>query len=216
MGLSAGLAALVVLAMPGQQRLHASGPANTGHQDLACESCHRPAPGSRRQQIQANVAYWLGRRETGADYGHQAVDNQACLACHERPNDRHPVFRFLEPRFAEARQALAPHQCASCHLEHQGGRVTLAVEQSGYCVNCHQEISLKNDPASVPHARLIAEERWQSCLGCHDYHGNHQMETETDLRRAFDPQAIEMYFQGGPSPYSDTRYHQAKREVVDG
>jgi len=196
-GLLAALALAFVL-VPGQEHWSAPGSMNAGHGELACSSCHRRAPGTLRQQIQANVRYALGLRETPADFGHRAVRNRDCVSCHERPFDRHPVSRFLEPRFASARRALSPEQCVSCHREHSGARVTAPV---GACVQCHDRLSVAADPLDVPHAALVRDGRWNTCLGCHDFHGNHRMQTPTRLRDAAPEAVLTRYFGGGPSPY---------------
>lgn len=211
LGIMIGLLALAVLLLPAYDTYHVRGPMNSGHDTLKCESCHQGAPGSLRQQIQANLRYALGLRERLADFGHQAVTNENCLACHERPNDRHPVYRFLEPRFLKAREALSPHFCVSCHSEHKGRRVTRA--ETGYCVNCHKKTKLRKDPLDVPHDRLIALNRWESCLGCHDFHGNHIMKTKKTVEAIIPAGKIRAYFQGGPSPYGDERRYKAKKEV---
>jgi len=213
-GACVGLAAWVFSAFPAGERLHAKGPMNTGHGQVACAACHQDAPGSFRQQIQANLRYAFGRRETPATFGRLPVGNENCLACHERPNDRHPVYRFLEPRFAPVREKLKPHQCASCHAEHHGKRVTLA--ETGYCVNCHKDTRLKKDPVDVSHADLIARKQWDSCLGCHDFHGNHIIKSETVIDKRIPVEKIRAYFDGGPSPYGDALYHKAKKEGQDG
>ena len=214
LGVLVGLICLFILFLPGQEHLHASGPMNTGHEELSCAACHKEARGSIRQQLQANVKYLLGLRETATDFARRAVTNNECWSCHERPNDRHPVFRFFEPRFAEARDNLQPQHCNSCHLEHQGKRVTLA--GIGYCVHCHEDTRLKNDPITIPHETLIAQKNWDTCLGCHDFHGNHVMETETDVSKVFPVARIRSYFAGDASPYSNTRHHKAKKEEVSG
>lgn len=185
---------------------------NTGHEDLKCKSCHKPAPGTVRQQLQANLRYVLGLRETAADFGQQDVGNEICLGCHDRPKDRHPVYRFLEPRFAKAREQIQPQFCISCHLEHQGKRVTR--EESGYCVNCHKETKLKKDPINISHEQLIAQDRWESCLGCHDFHGNHVMKTKRVVEEAWSPERVRAYFGGGPSPYPKELYYNAKKEAT--
>lgn len=205
--LSAG--ALLFLVSPGQERLMALGPANTGHEELACSDCHEPAPGTARQQIQANVRAALGWREQPVDFQHEDVTSADCLACHERPNDNHPIFRFNEPRFAEARAAIEPNSCISCHLEHKGARVTI---EPTYCVNCHEDLTLKNDPIDIPHETLVTLEQWDTCLGCHDFHGNHVMEVPQSLEEALGPQIILDYFAGADSPYSSEKLHQAKEQ----
>jgi len=187
---------------------------NRGHETVACDGCHRPAPGTLRQQLQANVRYWLGVRATPADFGRSAVGDAVCLDCHDRPNDRHPVYRFLEPRFVKARQAIAPHHCLSCHAEHRGQRVTQP--DIGYCVQCHRETRLRKDPLDMPHDRLIALKQWDSCLGCHDFHGNHIYRVPVEAERTVPADRIRGYFTGGPSPYGNTLHYQARKEVRNG
>lgn len=203
LGALCGLVVLVILFLP----LSTLGPANTGHETLQCQDCHVPAPGTARQQIQANTRYWLGWRTNPADFQHQAVTNAQCKDCHVNPQDAHPVHRFNEPRFAEARANIQPENCASCHLEHEGARVTAEVT---FCVECHQDLVLKNDPLDISHEDLTAEENWGSCLGCHDFHGNHVMEEPTTIDSALKLEEIIKYFEGGPSPYSDQKFYQAK------
>ena len=209
-GICTGGTALLVLLSPDLQSLHARGPMNTGHEDLLCEYCHEPARGSLRQQIQANTRYWLGLRDSAADFGLRPAQNQHCLACHERPNNRHPVFRFNEPRFQDARSAIHPESCTSCHREHRGTRIT--VESAEYCQHCHEETALRKDPIDVSHETLISEQRWQVCLGCHDFHGNHLMEVPLHLRDVIPPERILVYFQGGASPYGTEKEHEALQE----
>jgi Cytochrome c3 len=211
LGLMIGILGLALLLFPAYDRFHAHGPMNSGHDTLKCVSCHQDAPGSLRQQIQANLRYALKLRERLADFGHQAVSNENCLNCHERPNDRHPVYRFLEPRFLKARENLSPQHCVSCHTEHKGQRITRA--EIGYCVNCHKKTRLRKDPLDVPHDRLIALKRWESCLGCHDFHGNHIMKTKKTVEQIIPAEKIHDYFQGGASPYGDDRHYEAKKEV---
>ena len=202
-----GFAGLLWLCIPTQEILHAKGPLNTGHTDLACQDCHLPALGSTRQQIQANVRYYLNLRSAPVDFGHKDVDSNTCLDCHDRPNDRHSIFRFAEPRFAKQRESIQPHQCISCHKEHKGQRVTL--QDPGFCQHCHQETALKNDPINVPHSELIAKENWESCLGCHDFHGNHIMKTETMVEKAHSVKKIINYFEGGKTPYPTAVYYKS-------
>lgn len=211
LGIILGLLGLAVLLLPAYDHQHAHGPMNSGHDTLKCVSCHQDAPGGLRQQIQANLRYAFGQRERLADFGYQAVTNENCLGCHERPNDRHPVYRFLEPRFLKARETLRPQLCVSCHTEHKGKRVTRA--EIGYCVNCHKLTKLRKDPLDVPHDRLIALNLWDSCLGCHDFHGNHIMKTKKTVEKIIPAEKVHAYFQCGASPYGDDRYYMAKKEV---
>lgn len=212
LGMIIGLLTLAVLLLPAYDKFHVRGPMNRGHDTLKCASCHQDAPGSIRQQIQANLRYAFGQRKRLAVFGHKTVSNENCLDCHERPNDRHPVYRFLEPRFLKARENLSPQFCVSCHTEHKGQRITLS--EIGYCVNCHKKTRLRKDPLDVPHDRLIALDQWESCLGCHDFHGNHIMKTKNTVEQIIPAERIRAYFQGGASPYGDDRHYKAKKEVT--
>lgn len=198
-GLVLGAITVACLSAPGLEHLHAPGPMNTGHEGVACESCHREAPGTVRQQLQ-RAARTMAGIETGAvDVGFRRVTDDACTACHDRADDRHPAFRFLEPRFAEVRATLHPEQCGSCHREHAGVRVTIV--EPTYCQHCHGELVVERDPLDVPHADLVATQRWDTCLGCHDYHGNHARKPPQRLHEALPAAQLRAYFDGGPSPY---------------
>ena len=201
--------ALVLLVLPSADAWRSKGPANTGHSSLACEACHVSAPGTMRQQIQGKVHYWLNLRETDTAFGHHPVDNRDCIACHARAADDHPVDRFAEERFAPARRALAAHTCAGCHTEHTGRRVTMPATG---CQHCHDKLALKNDPIDVPHAKLVADKNWQSCMGCHDFHGNVVRETPKRLKDARPPEAVEAYLAGGPSIYGTQRRFKARTQ----
>jgi hypothetical protein len=213
-GSAAGLLTLLALALPASEQWHARGPLISGHAELTCDACHEPAPGTYRQQVQANLRFVLGQRATPADFGRTDVGNGACLSCHDHPTERHPVYRFLEPRFAKVREELQPHLCVACHREHSGSRVTLT--EIGYCAGCHEDTKLRKDPVDVPHERLIAADQWETCLGCHDFHGNHVMTTVRRLDEAIKPERIREYFKSGPSPFGEERHHQAPRERDDG
>ena len=98
---------------------------NTGHEELNCRDCHIPITGTVAQEFSSNVYYWLGLRESTIGFGSEDVASDSCLECHVRPDDRHPISRFLEQRFAEVRKEFKVYQCITCHTEHQGKRVTL-------------------------------------------------------------------------------------------
>jgi hypothetical protein len=209
-GLLLGAVGLWLLLADEHASWHSPGPANSGHEKLACTDCHRQAEGSARQQIQANLKQQMGLRQQAAYFQFTPVTNDACLDCHERPNDQHPVTRFNEPRFAEAREKLHPEQCGSCHAEHQGVRVTQPNIE--YCRNCHEEFSLKYNTVSIPHQTLAKQQRWQTCLGCHDFHGNHKMTLPTEVGKAISPDRISEYFKGAQSPYPGQIIHKAKEK----
>ena len=208
-GLASGTLLLVFFNYPERNSLVAKGPMNTGHEELDCEQCHIPIEGTAAEHVSANVYYWLGLRKQSAGFGSRDVGSRECLGCHERPDDRHPVSRFLEPRFAEARKHIKAYECITCHTEHQGKRVTLPT--IGYCMRCHQDTELQNDPILPTHGDIIRNEFWTSCLQCHDFHGNHRMTTPVRLEDGVSEDEVWRYFEGGPSPYSSEKYVEPSR-----
>jgi hypothetical protein len=200
-------AAIAIVIVPQTARFHAKGPANTGHDTLGCNDCHKDAAGSVRQQIQAKVQYWLGLRATDVAFGYGRVGNEQCTDCHARDQDSHPVHRFLEPRFSKARAELGAETCVSCHREHKGVRSTMAPTA---CAICHEDLELKRDPLDVSHRELVVRKQWTSCLGCHDFHGNHRRETQTRLDAAYPLSQIVECLAGGPSPYGREVKYPAK------
>jgi len=204
LGVLVGLLGCVMMVMANWHHLYAKGPPNTGHEKLTCIECHQEAPGTVRQQLQAKARYWLGMRGNDVEFGHIKVGNQQCDACHAREQDSHPVHRFLEPRFKEARAELGVQLCVSCHREHTGVRSTLPETA---CSFCHKDLKFKSDPLDVPHHVLIEKNDWATCLGCHDYHNNHKRKTQTVVKQAYSPAVIKSYLNGGPSPYGiDKKY----------
>jgi hypothetical protein len=190
--------------------LHVKGPMNAGHGDLSCESCHRPAPGTIRQQLQASARHSLGLREQPVEFGSNPVASEHCQRCHLRPNDLHPVSRFFDPGHQGAPSGIRGDDCTACHAEHTGKRVTA---DSTLCGACHDDLEIADDPLDVPHAQLRSEGRWETCLGCHDYHGNHVIELPTKLANSRPRAAIEDYFAGGAAPYGEP-LHAARKEVA--
>ena len=187
------------------------GSMNTGHSSLSCESCHRPAEGTLRQQLGHNAKTALGVHDHDwAAVGYAEVDNQACQSCHERPNDRHPVSRFKELRFAAQREVLGVHQCVNCHGEHAGKRV--AKVEMDFCQHCHASMEVKDDPLDVPHSDLVSNENWASCLTCHDFHGNHMHSVPTRMADRLRESEILDYFDGEIDPYGQEKRYRATNE----
>lgn len=205
------LAALpLLLLLPGLEGVRAHGHPNVGHEKLACISCHVDSTASTRQTFQAKVKHALGLRQTGAVMGMQPVTSATCIQCHANPDDRHAPNRFLELRFEEARAEIAPQLCVSCHREHSAARVT--APSAGYCVSCHQEMKVKDDKASPTHQQLVLNKRWNTCLQCHDYHGNHKWNPPLRLQDATTLEVLNKYLVDGASPYGETLV-KAKREL---
>lgn len=180
-----------------------------GHASLVCADCHQAAKGTLRQQLQAGVRYLVGIRAAQPDLGNRPVASGECLTCHDRPNERHPIYRFREPRFQKARAQIDATSCLTCHTEHTGHRTSLT--EIEFCSACHQDLTLKVDPLDVPHVSLIAQKRWDSCLGCHDFHGNHPIRAPLTLAGARDPASIRQWLEDGPDPYSQSTIFKAER-----
>lgn len=188
--------------------LRAKGPMNTSHTSLSCDACHKPAEGTLRQQLghNARVAFGLSDMDFAA-VGHAPVDNGACLDCHDRPNDQHPVSRFMEARFAEQQVKLGVHECNGCHGEHQGQRV--ANVEVGFCRECHSDLQVDFDPIAPSHAVLIADGHWEACLSCHDFHGNHKRAVPERLTAGISTERLLDYLDGGEDPYGTEKHHIA-------
>ncbi|WP_100614757.1 cytochrome c3 family protein [Confluentibacter citreus] len=179
------------------------GPMNAGHEELSCFTCHADAKGNLWQQLQSNMSHAVGARKTGVDFGTQDVTLNNCLGCHDRPNDRHPNYRFSEPRFKEAVKKIDARTCITCHSEHHAERVT--VPSIDYCMNCHQKLEVENDPLDIDHKTLIANEEWFTCIQCHDFHGNHTYKVPTKLKDTIPMKTIQDYFKGSEDPYGTNK-----------
>jgi 3-ketosteroid 9alpha-monooxygenase subunit B len=185
------------------------GDMTTGHENLGCVDCHENVKGTFRQNMQAITAHNLGWRKTSGDIVSEPVTSADCVSCHERENDRHPINRFNDPRFVKAIKTIDARECTTCHQEHTGQRAILKIE---FCVACHKNLEVKNDPLDVNHATLIKEEKWETCLGCHDFHGNHERKTPTKLFERIDTLVILEYLKKGQDPYASEKIHPAKEK----
>ena len=203
--------AAVAVSVPEFKFMIAHGPIQKGHENVDCTGCHVLATGTSRQQIQAKFKSMVGLRKSGADFGYIAVASESCLNCHERPNERHPIYRFNEPRFQQARVEIEATSCMGCHSEHKDQRVVEEVGQS-FCVHCHDDLKLKEDPLDIDHVTLIKDGEWESCLGCHDFHGNHAHKPQLVVAEAFAPSAIEAYLENGVSPFGAEKLYKAKEK----
>lgn len=186
------------------------GPMNTGHDDFSCNTCHSDAKGNWIQQIQSNTECAIGLRKSMVDFGSLPVATKKCLSCHERDNDRHPTHRFLEPKYKDAIKTIDVTNCNTCHSEHNGVRISLA--EGNYCINCHSDTKIKNDPINIPHAELFKKGMWSTCLQCHDFHGNHQAQAATKMKDTIPISVIKTYFKGGEDPYKGVKKFKALSE----
>jgi ferredoxin-NADP reductase/bacterioferritin-associated ferredoxin len=192
----------LLLLLPALEDTRPHGHPNVGHETLKCASCHVDSTASLRQTLQAKVKHAVGLRQTGATMGKQTVTSATCIQCHANSDDRHAPNRFLEPRFDQARAEIAPQLCVSCHREHTAVRVTAPT--ATYCVSCHQDLKVKNDKVSPTHDYLVQNKRWETCLQCHDYHGNHKWSAPLKLQDAHSIDVLDKYLKGGPSPFGAT------------
>ncbi len=201
-GLVVAAIAAVVLLLPGRESWHAAGPPNIGHTRIDCNECHAPAQGNFAGQAFKNMMHAVGLSDSEAHFIYQPASNEQCLACHENPDDRHPVAKFLKPEFATARQVMGVQSCVNCHQEHLGVRVSVTPR---VCQYCHKDTDVPDDPVDIPHTTLISDQRWETCLGCHDFHGNHDRLVPKLMSQALTVEQIQQYFDGGESPYGHRR-----------
>jgi len=204
-GIGIGLLIFIILPLKASEDFLSLGPLNTGHEGLSCNSCHTEARGNLVQQIQTNITYAFGARKKSVDFGTENVDTKKCLECHDRPNDRHPTHRFLEPKYKDAIKVIDATQCETCHREHNGTRVVLP--DATFCVNCHYDLEITNDPIDTPHSELIANEQWSTCLQCHDFHGNHIYKAPEKIKDTIQLKKINAYLKGGKDPFADKKKH---------
>ena len=173
------------------------------HENHACDSCHFPADGTARQQVQANLQYWLGFRSSSVDFLTKTITNNDCLDCHRNKLDPHAEHLMMELRFSEVRDLIAPHRCGSCHDHHSGLNLTVP---GNFCSHCHADVSLEVEVANPSHVELVEGGRWETCLQCHDFHKNHLQQTPRDLDSAHALDAVQDYFDGvSPAPYGEIR-----------
>lgn len=191
----------------------AIGPMNTGHSDLSCIECHKNEEGNVRQQLQSKAASLFHQSGNSLNFINKSIENKTCTECHSRQDDVHPVHRFNEPKFDQAKQLIQPNKCTSCHMEHYGTRVTKL--EPDYCMHCHGELKIKNDPISPTHEKIISNRSWESCLQCHDYHGNHIRKTPESFADTISKADLKLYFDGGRDPYSIDKREQAKTAPKD-
>jgi len=211
LGAACALVLALTLQAPETQWLQAAGRATPGHERLDCDACHVPAPGTLRQQLQANARYLLGLREEPAVIGMAPVSDAACADCHERPTERHPLAVLSETRFAAAQDAQGVQHCTGCHREHHGVRVTADPK---VCRHCHTDTEVRDDPIVPSHAALFEAGDWQTCLQCHDFHGNHTMRRgdhafPVDTEDAVPLSVVREYLGRGPRAYGPP-VHPAK------
>jgi len=186
------------------------GPMNVGHGAFSCITCHSAANGNLWQQLQSNLQYSIGLRENSAEFGTVDVDTKKCLACHDRDNDRHPTHRFLEPKFRDAVKKINTTDCITCHSEHQNKRIT--IKNTNYCMRCHEDLTIENDPLDISHENLILNKEWQTCLQCHDFHGNHEYRIQEKLQDTIPLKVLKEYFDGGENPYGSKKKFVALSE----
>ncbi|WP_406683496.1 cytochrome c3 family protein [Seonamhaeicola sp. MEBiC1930] len=211
-GLVVGSVIFYVLTLESTEEYVSIGPMNTGHQDLSCFTCHADAKGNLLQQIQSNISHTIGAREEGVDFGTHDVTVDNCLECHDRANDRHPTYRFSEPRFKNAIKAIDATTCITCHTEHND-KERVSLISADYCMNCHQELVVENDPLDISHEDLIAKEKWSTCIQCHDFHGNHRYEVPEQMKDTIPLLDVKKYFEGGADPYgTDKKYIALSQE----
>ncbi len=80
----------------------------------------------------------------------QPVQNDDCMACH------HDIGRHSPPAMQMAE--LDEAECATCHLEHRGRQVDLADLGSGFCADCHSDLSQQIEVTTLRDASDFGED----------------------------------------------------------
>ena len=212
-GLIIGILLFFFLTLDTSEKYISLGPMNSGHADVSCMACHTDAKGNLMQQIQSNIEHSTGIRKNNVDFGTNDVTVDNCLGCHDRPNDRHPTYRFSEPRFSDAIKQINTTTCITCHTEHKGERVTIASVSMNYCMNCHKDLEVEDDPVDIPHKTLIANKKWFTCIECHDFHGNHTYEVPVKIKDTIPMKVIQAYLKGGNDPYGNNKKYKGLSQI---
>ncbi len=161
---------LAYLMLSGDNKeLFMPGPVSSGHHQIgvACEACHTDP---------------LGGGE---------VILQACIDCHgedrKKPDDSHPVEKFLDPRNADRLENIDATNCITCHTEHRP-EITMKdglTQAIDLCFHCHADVA-ENRPS---HKGM----EFTSCKdsGCHNYHNNRALYTEFLLKHQGEEDLLE-------------------------
>ena len=74
-----------------------------------------------------------------------------------------------------------------------------------FCSTCHSDLGAIDKPIQPTHPELVAGERWDTCMRCHDYHGNHVREAPRTLEEAFDGRTVLRHLDSGAPLYGEKR-----------
>ena len=172
---------------------------NTGHDTSPASRVTCRAPGSVRQQLQA-IARALGRGRPAARSTSASAPSPTRSA---RPATTAPT---MSPGVPLPRAALRrgprgdPSRAMHVVPPRARRRARDRSPTEPTAATATRDLDVKNGSPRrlAPHARR--GQRWDTCLGCHDFHGNHGL-SHRPARRRDRPAAIQTYLDGGPSPY---------------
>jgi len=66
------------------------------------------------------------------------------------------------------------------------------------------------DNVEPSHAELITNGAWETCLQCHDYHGNHLHDAPKRLSEGIPQETILNYLKGGADPFGSAKTFTAE------
>ena len=84
-----------------------------------------------------------------------------------------------------------------------------------FCKHCHEDVEIHNDPLDVKHDFLIQTGQWNTCLQCHDFHGNHIFEVPKKMKDTIPQKVVKAYYEGGSDPYGDVKEFIARTKSVE-
>ena len=73
--------------------------------------------------------------------------------------------------------------------------------------NLQQKLNLTS--LDISHKDLISQESWNTCIQCHDFHGNHKYALPEKMSDTIPMQTIQNYFDGGEDPYGKVKKYIA-------
>ena len=80
---------------------------------------------------------------------------------------------------------------------------------SNYCRSCHENTEIKDD-RWILSIRIYSEmENGNTCLQCHDFHGNHIYEVPQKMKDTIPLLEVQNYLKGEKVIYSTRKHHKA-------
>ena len=53
------------------------------------------------------------------------------------------------------------------------------------------------------------QNKWDTCIQCHDFHGNHEMQVPEAIKDTISKKELNDYYRGGDDPFGDVKTYMA-------